>query len=211
MSAEVSPRRSVLVPMEGNPAEFESVGSRLGFRLQSESSTGATLVWLGARFPAFLCLGIAAALLFLSIPILEALRQRGLAGPAGALWYFPAMNLILFGIALYLVSLKRTILLDNRTRQIVLERRSLFGRRRLRADYDEVAALSLGSVKVYSGFAVAGSSADRRYPVPSLRLVLKNGQTVLLDRGGRKRLENLGKRLNTFLGKPLETTDRFLQ
>ena len=50
---------------------------------------------------------------------------------------------------------------------------------------------------------MAGSSAAERHPVPSLRLVLDNGETVLLDRGGARRLEELGSRLSELLEKPL--------
>lgn len=191
--------------MEGNPAQFEAIGSRLGFRIDAEDREGIRLVWQGARFPAFLCLGIAVALLFLSLPILEAIRQRGLGGPAGPLWYFPLMNLILLGISLFLLSLRRSILFDHRQRQVVLQKRNLFRSTRLRLPYDEVAALRLGIDQVYGGFAVAGSSAAERYPVPSLRLVLKEGETVLLDRGSFRRLETLGKRLAALLAKPLQT------
>ncbi|MBI2540341.1 MAG: hypothetical protein HYW04_11205, partial [Deltaproteobacteria bacterium] len=66
--------------MEGNPAEFEAVGNRLGFHVETEDRERISLAWRGPRFPAFLCLGIALALLFLSLPIVEAIRQRGLAG-----------------------------------------------------------------------------------------------------------------------------------
>ena len=190
--------------MQGNPAQFEVIGSRLGFRVDEEGQDKLRLEWQGARFPALLCLGIAVALLVISVPILEALRQRGLRGPAASLWYFPLMNLILLGIALFLLSLKRTILFDNKTRQIVLLKRSLLRTISLRLSYDEVTALRLGTDRVYSGFALAGSSAAETYPVPSLRLVLKQGQTVLLDRGGRKRLEGIGERLGGFAEKPLE-------
>lgn len=194
--------------MEGNPAEFESIGSRLGFRIQSENPERVTLVWHGARFPAYLCLGIALALLLLSVPILEAIHHRGLTGPAGSLWYFPIMNFILFGISLYLFSLKRIIRLDRGERQVVLHKRSLFRAARLRLEYDEVTALRLGTDQVYSGFALAGSSAAQKYPVPSLRLVLKSGETILLDRGGMKRLESLALKLSALIEKPLEAEQR---
>ena len=190
--------------MKGHPAQFEAIGSRLGFRIIAEDQERTHLAWQGARFPAFLCLGIAIALLFLSVPILDAIRQRGLGGPAGSLWYFPMMNLILVGISFFLLSLKRTILFDHKQRQVVLHKRHIFRRARLLVSYDEVIALRLGIDEVYSGFAVAGSSTAESYPVPSLRLVLKDRETVLLDRGGAKRLESLGKRLSSFLGKPLQ-------
>ena len=171
----------------------------------TESPENTLLVWQGARFPAFLCLGIALALLFLSLPILEAIYQRGLGGRAGPLWYFPMMNLILLGIAVFLLSLRRTILFDHTQRQVLLRKRNVFRITKLRFSYDEVTALSLGTDQVYSGFAVAGSAAAESYPVPSLRLVLTDGETILLDRGGSRRLEELGEKLSNLLGKPLQT------
>ncbi len=69
--------------------------------------------------------------------------------------------------------------------------------------YEDVSGLRLGLDDVYSGFAVAGSSADQKFSVPSLRLVLKNGETVLLDRGSTRRLEPLAKRLSEYMGKPM--------
>ena len=190
--------------MEGNPAEFEAAGNRLGFRIETEDSERISLAWRGPRFPAFLCLGIALALLFLSLPIVEAIRQRGLAGPAASLWYFPMMNLILLGISAFLISLRRIVLFDHKKRQIALRKSSIFRKTTLDLRYDEVTALRLGLDQVYSGFAVAGSSAAEKFPVPSLRLVLRNAETVLLDRGGRKRLESLGEKLSRFLEKRLE-------
>jgi len=193
--------------MQGNPSDFEAIGSRLGFQVESDGEERLSLVWHGARFPALLCLGIAIALLFLSIPILEAIRQSGFRGRAASLWYFPLMNLILLGIAVFLLSLKRTILFDRGRRKVSLAKRSLFRTAALHLAYDEVAALRLGFDRVYSGFAVAGSSAAQKYPVPSLRLVLENGGTVLLDRGGIRRLKNLSERVSAELGKPLETDE----
>jgi len=190
--------------MHGNPSEFDALGSRLGFRLIQDSSEKIVLVWQGARFPAFLCLGIAITLLFLSVPIVEAIRQKGLQGPAASLWYFPLMNLVLLGISFYLLSLKRTIVVDAKEKTIVLSKRALLRRIRLRLNWDEVKAVRLGVDRVYSGFAIAGSSAAETYPVPSLRLALKEGQTVLLDRGGTKRLKSLGERLSRYVERPLE-------
>lgn len=190
--------------MEGNPAPFEAIGSRLGFRVVEEGQERCRLVWQGARFPAFLCLGIALALLSISIPILEAIRQRGVEGPAASLWYFPLMNLILLAIAVFLLSLRRTILFDHKQRRIILHKRSIFRTNKLSVSYDEVAGLRLGVDQVYSGFALAGSSAAQKYPVPSLRLILTGGDSVLLDRGGMTRLQNLGKQLSNFIEKPLQ-------
>ena len=197
--------------MEGNPPQFEVIGSRLGFRVEEESRDRFRLVWQGARFPAFLCLGIALLLLFISIPILEAIRQRGLEGPAASLWYFPLMNLVLLGIAAFLLSLKRTILFDHSRKEITLAKRNIFRMISLRLNYDEVKALRLGVDQVYSGFAIAGSAAAETYPVPSLRLVLRGGETVLLDRGGIKRLGALGQQLSSFIRQPLEAEEGLAQ
>ena len=57
---------------------------------------------------------------------------------------------------------------------------------------------------MYSGFAVAGSSAAQSFPVPSLRLILTNAESVLLDRGSRRKLEDLGRRVSNRLEKLLE-------
>jgi hypothetical protein len=189
--------------MDGDPSHFEAIGSRLGFRIAADEPAKLVLVWQGARFPAFLCLGIALALLFISVPIIEALRQRGFQGPAASLWYFPLMNLILLGIAAYLLSVKRTIIFDRNEQKICLYKRSIFRTRRLCANNDEMTSLKIGTDQVYSGFALAGSSAAETYSVPSLRLILKNGEAVLLDRGGIKRLEDFAKRLSPLIEKPL--------
>jgi hypothetical protein len=196
--------------MDGNPADFEAIGTRLGFRVEGDTEESLRLVWQGARFPAFLCLGIAVVLLFPSVPIVEAIRQRGFAGPAGSLWYFPVMNLILLVVAFYLLSLKRTIVFDHRAEQVRLVKRSLFRRSALCVSYGEVASLRLGIDEVYSGFGVAGSSAAESYPMPSLRLVLTDGETILLDRGSVKRLNDLGRHLSGFMGKPLQTEGSLL-
>jgi hypothetical protein len=189
--------------MDGDPSHFEAIGSRLGFRIAADEPAKLVLVWQGARFPAFLCLGIALALLLISVPIIEALRQRGFQGPAASLWYFPLMNLILLGIAAFLLSVKRTIVFDLKEQKIRLYKRSIFRTRRLCANNDEVISLKIGTDQVYSGFALAGSSAAETYAVPSLRLALKGGETVLLDRGGAKRLEDFAKRLSLLIDKPL--------
>jgi hypothetical protein len=191
--------------MHGNPSAFEALGSRLGFRLIEDNAEKIVLVWQGARFPAFLCLGIAVALMFISVPIVEALRQRGFEGPAASLWYFPLMNLALLGISFYLLSLKRTIAVDAKDKTIVLSMRTLLRRSQLRLNWDEVKALRLGVDQVYSGFAIAGSSAAETYSVPSLRLVLDNGGTILLDRSGMKKLESLAERLRSLLNKDVVT------
>jgi len=191
--------------MEGHPSDFEAIGSRLGFRIASEDQGRIVLVWQGARFPAFLCLGMALALSFISVPIVEALRQRGFVGPAASLWYFPLMNLVLLGIAAFLLSMKRTITIDKSLRRVALKHRSLFRSVYLSVAFDEIISLRLAADQVYSGFALAGSSAAETYPIPSLRLVLDNDKTVLLDRGGSTRLTALAERLSDWTGKPLES------
>ena len=52
--------------MTGDPRHFESIGSRLGFRAEPSADGELNLVWRGGRFPALLCLGIAAFLLLLN-------------------------------------------------------------------------------------------------------------------------------------------------
>lgn len=190
--------------MRATPSDFEAIGSRLGFRVAAETPERLVMVWRVPRFPALLCLGMALALALISAPIVEAIRQRGFAGPAASLWYFPVMNVILLGIAAYLLSIKRLIAVDRAARAVTLTRRSLFRTFTLRLSYDEIAALRLGTDRVYSGFALAGSSAAETYPVASLRLELKSGETVLLDRGGQKRLESFGEHVAKLIEKRVE-------
>ena len=193
--------------MEGNPVEFEALGNRLGFRIVEETPEKLRLVWQGARFPAFLCLGIAFALLFISIPIVQAIRLRGFVGPAGSLWYFPLMNLILFGISVYLLSQKRTIVIDASLEKVTLARRSLYRTALLIMSYGEIGQLKLGVDQVYNGFAIAGSSAAQSFPVPALRLCVANGESVLLDRGSFRKLEAMGKQIGERIKKPLEVEE----
>jgi hypothetical protein len=190
--------------MEGNPTQFEAIGNRLGFRILEETDKKLSLVWQGPRFPAFLCLGIALLLLSVSLPILYAIHLNGFVGAAGSLWYFPLMNLILFGISFYLLSQKRTIIIDTSAQQITLKKRSLYQTTLLSLAYLEIKRLKLGVDQIYSGFAVAGSSAAQTFPVPSLRLFAQGGESILLDRGSLRRLEELGQRVSSRLNKPLE-------
>jgi len=190
--------------MIGDPAQFETIGNRLGFEIVENTREKLRLVWHGARFPAFLCLGIAVLLLFVSVPIIEALRVRGFAGPAGALWYFPLMNFILFAIALFLVTQRRVIEIDSRARQVILRRHSLYRSIVLSASYDEIDKFKLGFDQVYSGFALGGSTAAQKFSVPALRMVLRDGAAVLLDRGSVRKLRELGKLASELLSRPLE-------
>jgi hypothetical protein len=64
--------------------------------------------------------------------------------------------------------------------------------------------LKLGFDQVYSGFALGGSTAAQKFSVPALRLVLRDGAAVLLDRGSARRLKELGKLASELLSRPLE-------
>lgn len=189
--------------MIGDPAQFEALGNRLGFRIVEQTSDILRLHWQGARFPAFLCLGIALLLLFVSVPITQALILRGFVGPASSLWYFPLMNLVLFGISIFLVTQRRFIEIDNHTRTITLTRRSLYRSVIFSTSYDEVDEIRLTIDEIQSGLAVGGSTAAQKFPVPALRLALANGGSVLLDRGSFRKLSAFGKLISERLGKSL--------
>ncbi|HEU4342363.1 MAG TPA: hypothetical protein VFU31_12400, partial [Candidatus Binatia bacterium] len=96
----------------------------------------------------------------------------------------------------------------NTTAQATLHRRSLHRSVELRIPYTEIAGLRLGLDEVYSGFALGGSSAAEKFPVPSLRLIVRRGDAVLLDRGGTRRLKSLAERISQTIGKPLEIDER---
>lgn len=194
--------------MIGDPSQFETIGNRLGFRVIEASPEKAKLLWQGARFPAFLCLGIALLLLFVSVPIVQALRLRGFVGPAGSLWYFPLMNLVLFGISFFLVTQRRTIEVNSQTRQVTLRRQSLYRSTVLSLSYDEVAEVQLGIDEIEGGFALGGSTAAQKFPVPALRLSIANGGNALLDRGSQRKLGEIGKLVSDRLAKPLTIEPR---
>jgi hypothetical protein len=189
--------------MEGQTAQFESIGNRLGFRVVEDNDRRLKLSWQGPRFPAFLCLGIALLLLFVSVPIALALWLRGFTGPAGALWYFPIMNLVLLAISLYLITQKRAVVIDSAEQKVTLTRRSLHRIDSLSLAYGEIENVTLALDQVYSGFAVAGSSAAQSFPVPSLRLTAMKGQSILIDRGSARKLKDLGRKISERLMKPL--------
>jgi hypothetical protein len=73
----------------------------------------------------------------------------------------------------------------------------------LTATFEEIREIRLGTDEIQSGFAVAGSTAAEKFPVPALRLVLVDGATVLLDRGSFRRLTEFGKLISERLEKPL--------
>ena len=190
--------------MEGNPAEFEAIGNRIGFRVVEDSAQRLRLLWQGPRFPAFLCLGIALLLLFVSIPILLAIHFNGFASRAASLWYFPLMNLVLIGIAIYLLAQRRRIVIDDAAHIVTLTKRNFYKTISLTLPYGDIESVKLGLDQVYSGFAVAGSSAAQSFPVPTLRLSLKRGAGVLIDRGGARRLKELGEKIAGRLKMSLE-------
>jgi len=190
--------------MIGDPSQFEALGNRLGFTVVEDSPERLRLSWQGARFPAFLCVGIASLLLFVSVPILQALYVRGFVGPAGSLWYFPLMNLVLFAIAIFLITQRRTIELDSRTKTFELCRRSLYRKTLLTASFDEIEKITLSIDQVFSGFAIGGSTAAESFPVPALRIHFHRDQTALLDRGSMRRLEGAGKKIAARMAKTLE-------
>jgi len=195
--------------MTGDPRHFESIGNRLGFRAQPSGDHELNLVWRGGRFPALLCLGIAVFLLLLSVPVFLAILAQGLDSAVGNLWYFPTMNAVLFGVVLFLLTLKREIRIDRRAGTVSMRRSSLLMRRRLTVEFDEVRALRVGDDEVYSGFAVAGSTAGQKsFPARSLRLLLSGSRSVLLDRGGGRRLDELAARIASFMDKPVERVPR---
>lgn len=194
--------------MIGNPAQFEALGNRLGFRVVEQTPQTLRLLWQGARFPAFLCLGIALLLLLVSVPIVQALQLRGFVGPAGSLWYFPVMNVVLFGISIFLITQRRVIEIDSQTRQITVRRESLYRDIVLSTSFNEISEIRLGIDEIQSGFAVAGSTAAEKFPVPALRMVLVAGDTVLLDRGSFRRLNETGRLISERLEKPLAVEPR---
>jgi hypothetical protein len=190
--------------MEGNAAAFEAIGNRLGFRILEESPIKLALIWKGPRFPAFLCLGIALVLLLISVPIAQAIYLNGFSSRAASLWYFPLMNVVLFGIAVYLLAQQRIIVIDSASRTVSLRKSHLLKSHSLTLAFNEIDGVKLVLDQVYSGFAVAGSSAAQSFPVPSLRLAISGADSVLLDRGGARRLRELGEKIARRLGMDLE-------
>ena len=111
------------------------------------------------------------------MPILQALHLRGFVGPAGSLWYFPLMNLVLFGIAIFLITQRRTIVIDSSAKSVELCRQSLYRRTKLIARYDEIENITLSIDQVFSGFAIGGSTSAESFPVPALRIHVSGGAT----------------------------------
>src|SRR4030095_6204641 len=74
----------------------------------------------------------------------------------------------------------------------------------------EIAGITLGIDRVYSGFALGGSTDAERFPVTALALSLISGEPLLLDRGSARKLTELGKIISAGVAKPL-TIDSELQ
>ena len=120
--------------MEGYPRQFESLANRLGFQIAREDKSQLCLTWCGTRFPGLLCLIVTLVLFWISVPVFIAIALQGFGSPASPLWYFPVMNLILLGVSVFLLSLKRTIQIDKIYSRIHLSKRSLFRRQDLNLD-----------------------------------------------------------------------------
>ena len=93
--------------------------------------------------------------------------------------------------------------IDGPSKRIVLRRRSFLRIHELSAGYDEISEFRLGFDEIQSGFAVAGSTGAEKFPVPALRMVLTSDETVLLDRGSRAKLNEIGKLISQRAGRPL--------
>jgi len=190
--------------MQGDPRHFESFFIRLGFQTEVDNSDRLFLIWQGTRFPGFLCLGTAVALLTLSLPVALAIHSQGWGTAATSLWYFPVMNLILFAVAFFLLTLKRTILVEGTSSLVTLSKRSFCRHHVISVPFNEIKGLRLGMDQVYSGPAVAGSTTGLKFfPAFSLRLVMECSATILLDRGSRRRIEELAQRLSEKIQKTI--------
>ena len=190
--------------MTTRPHHFESFFTRLGLQVHEENTHHTSLVWHGMRFPGWLCLGLSVVLLFVSLPVVQAIHLQGLGSVAGSLWYFPAMNIVLFFVAAYLLSLGRRIVIDHEARRLFVSKKSLFHRRVLEVEFSDIRALRLGTDMVYSGPVLAGSTTGQSFfPASSLRLVLSNGETLLLDRGEKKRMKLLARQVEHLVDRPV--------
>ena len=72
----------------------------------------------------------------------------------------------------------------------------------MRATQEEISKIKLGIDHVYSGFAVGGSTAAEKFPIPALRIVSINEESVLLDRGSFRKLAELGRLVSERMAKP---------
>jgi hypothetical protein len=118
------------------------------------------------------------------------------------------MNVVLFGISIFLVTQRRIIEVDSQARQLTLRRQSLYRAIALTATFQEIREIRLGIDEIQSGFAVAGSTAAEKFPVPALRVVLTDRDAVLLDRGSFRRLTEIGKLISERIEKPLAIDPR---
>jgi hypothetical protein len=114
------------------------------------------------------------------------------------------MNLVLFGIAIFLITQRRTIVVDSSAKSFELCRQSLYRKTRLFASFDEIGNITLSIDQVFSGFAIGGSTSAESFPVPALRIHFTGVEAALLDRGSVRRLEDAGKKIAARIGKPLK-------
>jgi hypothetical protein len=112
------------------------------------------------------------------------------------------MNAILLFLGLYLLSLRRRILFDAKQKVVTFKKRSLLGSLSFRVPFDEVAQVCVSPDIVHLAVGVVGGK-DAGYPVPALRLALQGGGTVLVERGKRHLVEELGRKISRALDSPL--------
>jgi hypothetical protein len=192
--------------LKGDPARFEWRGSRIGHRVE-EKDGGIVLTWKCPLFPSLLCLGIALLLLFPSFFVVKGIWLRA-SGPAASLWYFPAMNLVLLGIGIYLLSLRRQVVFKRMEKGIRFTRLSLFDTEILLMGFHEVARAEVATDLVRIGFMLIGGGDKEGYPIPALRLVLRGGHTVLVERGRKATVVELGGKISRVVGCPLVISDQ---
>jgi hypothetical protein len=189
--------------LHGDPGRFEWTGSKIGYRLQ-EKTGEIILHWKCPLFPPLLCLGIALFLLAPSFFILQAIWMD-IQGPARSLWYFPVMNLILLGIGVYLLSLRRQVVFDSNARSVRFTKLSLAGVERLEVGFEDIVQARIAPDRVKIGYIVAAEKEG--YPIPALRLVLGSDHTVLVERGRKTRLIDIGRKISGQIGCPVLVSD----
>ena len=154
--------------MIGDPSQFEAIGIRLGFSIVEDSRQRLRLSWQGARFPAFLCVGIAVLLLFVSVPILQAALIARFHRPRGIAVVFPfdessALRHCDFSghpTAHHRIRQRGEVLRALSTQSLPQDQST--------ASFDEIEEITLSIDRVSSGFAIGGSTAAESFPVPAL-------------------------------------------
>ena len=124
-----------------------------------------------------------------------------------SLWYFPMMNLVLLGIGIYLLSLRRQIVFEKNTKLIMFEKIDLFRRPTLRLRFDEVKRAEVALDLVQVGFTLMGKTDNEGYPIPAIRLVLHSGKTLLVERGKKNRVVELGEKISRVVDCPFSVAE----